>query len=53
MQRENLHSIESARHPSSRPLDPLGGPHARASATFLPGDDQSAVESGCFALLRG
>ena len=31
----------------------LGGPHARTAATFLPGDDQGAVEGGCFALLRG
>jgi len=53
MQREYLHLIESVRYPSSRPLDPLGGPHACAAATFLPGDDQGAVESGCFALLRG
>ena len=27
-----------------------GGP-ARTAAIFLPGDDQGAVESGCFALL--
>jgi len=30
----------------------LSGPHARTAATFLPGDDQGAVERGCFALLR-
>ncbi len=30
----------------------LGAPHARTAATFLPGDDQGAVERGCFALLR-
>jgi hypothetical protein len=31
----------------------LDGRHARTAATFLPDDDQGAVESGCFALLRG
>jgi hypothetical protein len=31
----------------------LGAPPVRTAATFLPGDDQGAVERGCFALLRG
>ncbi len=31
----------------------LEGPHVCTAATFLPGDDQGAVESGCFALLHG